>query len=484
MRCFAQENVFSFHLFGEPYSLDSATVGGPAGSYLFSNIFRGLYRYSNNTLIPEGAKDCVMKNQKLYCDLDPKRKWSNGQKITAENYVTTFRRLFDPQIKSQTRDLLLHLKNSRAILNGTKPKEDLGVVAKDQKTLVFEFDQPDPDFLFKLTHPALSPTFSTKVLGRDQVSELIVSGPYKIETWEKGKKIRLIPNKYYPRKTTPPKVDIFFIDDDQTALRLYESGKINFLRRVSLQDISVLKNRKDFFEQPTARFDYIGFGPQLKNHFYLRKALSLALDYDQARELMHTQGQPGCPSLSSNYFATYPCYKFNLVEAKKALKQVDPKLLKQKWTIYFSKMGGESHQIVFEWVQDQWKKNLNLDISLVAQEQVVVTQTIKSGKAEIFRRGVALDRPTCLAGLEVFQKENPENLIHFENQPYDSLVQSQPKTVFGKRQRCTNAFQLLLEDYALIPMGVVSFSYLARPNFTGFTINELNQLDLTDLRSR
>jgi oligopeptide transport system substrate-binding protein len=371
-------------------------------------------------------------------------------------------------------------------LKGEARLEDLGVSGEGPLRLIFEFEVADPEFEYKLTHPALSPLHTLPIPDRSNAATLLVNGPYQIETWVKGQKIRLKPNTYFPtaEKEPLPPIEIYFVDDDSTALRMYESGKLSFLRRVGINDVPAYRGRKDFYQQAMARFDYIGFGPELKDQLQLRKALSLALDYREMKRLLKTEGQPGCPALKSDLFTHYPCISFNLDEAKKALSQVPQDVLQKPLKVYFSKMGGDTHQTTFEWVQNQWMKNLGLKVQLESQEQGVVTQTMSSGHAPIFRRGVGLDRPTCLAALDVFRSDGPENFIHFENAEYDKILDAWPllKSDKARRKKCTQAVGLLMHDYQMIPLGVVYFSYMAKPQFSGWTLNELNQLDLSHLK--
>jgi oligopeptide transport system substrate-binding protein len=479
--------VFSFHLFGEPYSLDPATASGTSGSYLFQTLFRGLFRYNNHNLIGDGAKRCHRLGLRLSCDLDSRFKWSDGTPVTSQDYVRAYRRLFDPDIKSVATELLLHLKNAHQIMKGEARLEDLGVSADGPLRLNFDFDSADPEFEYKLTHPALAPLHTLPIPDRSKAASLLVNGPYQIESWVKGQKIRLKPNPYFPKsgKDPLPTVEVYFVDDDSTALRMYESGRLSFLRRVGINDVEAYHDRKDFYQQPMARFDYIGFGPELKDEPALRKALSLALDYREMKRLLKTDGQPGCPALKPELFERYPCIRYQLSEAKKALSQVSAATLKKPLKIYFSKMGGDTHQTTFEWVQNQWLKNLGLKVELESQEQNVVTQTVKSGRAAIFRRGVGLDRPTCLAALDVFRTDGPENFIHFSNADFDKILDNWPllKSDKARRHKCTQAAELLVRDYQMIPLGVVYFSYMAKPEFTGWSLNELNQLDLSQLRA-
>src|ERR1035437_9946298 len=249
---------FRFHLLAEPHTLDPQTTAANSGNYVFHSIYRGLFRYhSRRGLIKEGAKDCVREHLVLICHLSPAHHWSNGEQIKAADYVKSFRRLIDPKLASPQVELILSLKNAKAIWSGKLPADQLGVKAVDDMTLKFEFAFEDPEFEFKLVSSALSPWPPTGILGREKASEMVVSGPYKITEWKSGHWIKLSINKYYglPANPNRPELEALFIENDYTALGLYESGKLNFLRRLTAGEIPRFRNKPGFIQVAAARFD-------------------------------------------------------------------------------------------------------------------------------------------------------------------------------------------------------------------------------------
>lgn len=475
---------FSFHLFGEPYSLDPVIVGTSTGGYLFSNIFRGLYRYHpEKGLIPEEAESCQFNKQTLKCILKKDLKYSNGQSVVAKDYLRSFRRLMDPDSNSIQKDLLLSLKNAKAILAKEKSVDQLGVTAPDDRTLIFEFENEDPDFLYRLTSNSLVPFPENLIPDRDHVKRAAYNGPYQITEWVKGQRIKLEPNPYFPGAKDRIPVEIFIIDEDSTALRLYESGKMQMIRRVPTTDAPALDKRADFRYVPVARFDYIGFGPDLKNQEDLRKAFAYSLNYAELQGLLKALGRPGCPALPKRLLKTVPCIDFDLAKAKKYWDKVPKKIRERKFILGFSKMGGDGVQQQMEWMQHQWKKNLGANIELLSMENSSYTNLLKTRPPDIFRKGIGLDRPTCLAGLEVFSPHDRENYIRLDDPEYNSQLKKlkMAKTEEQKKQICTAASKRLISSPFLIPLGEMYFGIMARPQYKGWWLNEINQLDLTDL---
>lgn len=477
---FAESGIFRFHLFSEPQTLDPQTWASTGGNYLFQSLYRGLYAYSNGSLKPEGAEKCVRAKLELRCTLR-KMNFSNGRPVTAKHYVNAFRRLIDPATKSPKSDMLFALKNGRAIFKGEMKPDHLGVEAVNDLTLVFRFSEEDPEFEYRLIDPATSPLPDGGYLNREEGLKLPVNGPYKITEWKKGQWVHLEPNTEYlgGRKNRPP-VEGLFIEDDATALRLYEKGTLTIMRRLPSAEIPRFKSSDEFLQIPMARFDYVGFGPALKELPQVREALVKGVEFKDFLRLFHTISPPGCPSLPKSYMDQVTCQEFDPALAKSLMKVVkDPPKLEMQ----FSQMGGDDIARAVEWFQGQWKKNTGLRIELHSAEQTVFMRTLRANTPAIFRKGVNLDRPTCSAALEIFTKGHPENYIAFDDLEFEKRLKKLNRTSrpLERKKACREAVNYLLNSNRLIPLGEMYFTLLARKSYAGWTLNELNQLDLSQL---
>ena len=481
----AAEPAFSFHLLGDPTHMDPQTSSSSSGNYVFHSIYRGLYGYhSVKGLHPEGAESCVHSNLRLTCRLSPRHRWSNGRRIKAVDYLNNFYRLMDPRRASPHAETLMRLKNAAKILKGEMPPESLGVTAKDDYTLVFEFEKPDPEFEYKLVQSALSPMPPGGYPLPKNSAKMLTSGPYVIAEWKPGDFVRLKANPYYQtsKGSRRPPLLAYFIDDDTAALNLYEAGKLSFLRRVTESEVARFKKSSEFHRIAVARFDYLGFGPDLKDRSELRQALTEAFDGPQFLKVFDTVSPPGCPSLPHRLYDPVRCMKFNS-EAKKLLTGVR---LPERLDFQFSRMGGDDVARISEWFQGQWKKNLGLTVELQSVEQGVYLKRLKVKPPDIFRKGIGLERPTCLAAVELFTTGHPDNYIDLQDAEYDHLVErlADAKTIEERRSRCRTAVEYLSNSRRLIMLGEMYFSILAKKQFTGWDLNELNQLDLSELSAR
>lgn len=465
---------FRFHLLSEPQTLDPQASASSSGNYLMHNVFRGLFRIdARQGLLLEGAKKCTRTALELRCTLRP-WKWSTGEPVIAEDYVRSFRRLANPNNKSAQSEILRPLKNWREVWSGAKKPEELGVEALDPSTLVIRFAEEDPEFEYKLAQSALSPEPPKGIPSRENASSLSANGPYKIVEWKKGSRVKLAPNKEYPGgEAKRPDVEALFVEEDSTALTLFESGKLSFNRRVVASEIARFRKHPGFHQFPMARFDYIGFGPELASLPAIREALVRGIEFKDFLRIFDTRSQPGCPSLPVRLLEKVECLDFKPVKI----------LAGRRFEFQFSKMGGDDIVRAAEWFQGQWKKHAGVQVELQGQEQGVYLSGLRLKPPAIFRKGVSLDRPTCLAAVEIFTKGHPENYIQLNDAEYEARVADlkKAKSEVAKKRACSAAISRLLKTHRLIPLGEMHFTVLVDTRFKGWSLNELNQLDLSHL---
>lgn len=479
--------IFSFSLFSEPHSLDPQKTSMSSGSYFFTNIFRGLMRVDGkDQLKPEMAESCkrIANNKKLICKLRKEALWSDGSQIKAMDFVRTFRALIDPNNKYGEAELLLAVKNARAIHKGEKSSEALGVKALDDRRIEIELTENDEDFEWKLAHPALSPR-PLNIPIREDAATLVVNGPYKIASWKIGSKILLKNNPYYKGGSkSRPDAEILFLQDDALALRMFDGGRLSFNRRILQESVKSYEKHPGFLRVPLARFDYIGFGPAFKDLPLLRQAILKGADYKSFAPLFDSKTTAGCPSIDKKFFSPYFCAEFDLHKANQLLAQVSKEGLEKTYSFGFSQLGGFHVEKGVQWFQNQWKKNLGLKIELKSEEQGVYLRQLKTRPPDLFRKGVTLDRLSCLAGLELFESKNPENYIQFKSDEYDKIIYSlnQKQTPVKRRELCSKAFKILVDQAVILPLGEMYFNVIGDAKFKGWTVNSLNILDLTDLR--
>ncbi|WP_413584101.1 peptide ABC transporter substrate-binding protein [Bdellovibrio sp. HCB274] len=465
--------VFRLHLSGEPTQMDPNRQKTSASSYLLTNLFRNIYTYDDQKgLVPELGSCSREKSKALVCKLNKNLQWSDDSPLTSADFLRTYRKMLNPKVAAPRADLLFKIKNAEDIYKGLKEPDTLGVIAPDATTLRFEFQGKAPDFEYNLASFLLAPT-------KENIK--VYSGPYKIKEWLQGQKIVLEPNpKYQGGHPQRPLVEFLFVEEDTVALQLYEKNQLHLLRRLPTLFIPKSKSRNDFYWIPVIRFDYLGFGPDLQKDEALRKALTYSLNYTELQKLFSSKGRPGCAGLPDSWFPEKaPCFDFDL-------KKV-PKIKTTKtYTLLFSSLGGEDHKRATEWMQAQWLKNAGLSLHLETKENKVFINQLQTAPPAVFRKGVSLDRPTCLAALETFSSDSAENYIQLKDPEYEKILNQLGNAEKSSEQKklCLTGVRFLMDRHLIIPMGAFDFAMLIKPEFVGWKFNQMNQLDLSQLHPR
>jgi ABC-type oligopeptide transport system substrate-binding subunit len=434
------------------------------------------------TLVPEDATGCKFVTPvEVVCTLDKNKKFSSGESLTALNYVTSFQSAF--QNRYPIVDEFMALKNAIKILKNEKPVGELGVEAKNDQTLIFRLEKRDPDFLWRLAHPALSPTPKSGFQDGK-----VTNGPYYVKSWIKNQRMFLAPNPHFNNKRRDkafgklPDVEVIFVESDEAAFNLYEKGEADFLRRLAQDQIPEMVNRDGFIWVPLMRFDYLGFGPRLKSRPDVRLAITKSIQYENFNKILKFDRPPGCPSLPDGMFDKKPCLQFDRPFVS-GFKGFDPPLPMKRLALEFNQFGAASISTGMQFFQHQWKKNLGLTIDLSSIEDSVFLAKLKKEPADIFRKGLGVTRPTCLAAIETFHSQSPENHIRLVSKEYDQIVEKMEnaKAETERKKLCTQAVSYLINGAYLIPLGEFRFAMMVRPQFQGVEFNGLNWFDISRL---
>ena len=482
----SEQDRFSFHLASEPHTVDPLKADAETLSYLSYNLWRGLLSLSpTGEVVPGAASGCIWKtSQKLICELRKGHKWSDGKPVTAQEFVETFREVMNSKNASRERSLLASLENYDAILKGEAPPARIGVKASSSSSIEFSLARPDGDFREKLTYAGFAPRrpgwdFATP-------EALAFNGPYQIKTWVAGSRIVLKPNPEWSGSSARSKSEVFirFLPEEATALTLFDKGDLDFVRRVPASQIMARKSDPGFFQVPLSRFDYIGFGPTAVASLNFRKALAHAVNYSEFSKVFDALGRPGCPSSPESWTKKIICYDFDMTKAREAWALVPNGLKTTRHTLFISAAGGEDLRRVAEWYREQWKRQLTLEVDIQSLDFGVLTEELRRRPPTLFRRGVPLDRPTCLAALESFTTNHADNFIRFSDSVFDKLVDQLKieRTNAGRVGACTHAMERLMSSYVMIPQGRIHFSFLRNTKWTGIAINELGYFDLAKLQ--
>lgn len=291
------ETVYNRGNSAEPQTLDPHKVSLVQEANISYDLFEGLLAYDAKAqLIPGVAESWTVSDDgtvytfKLRADA----LWSNGDPVTANDFVFAWRRVVDPKTGSYYASMLFPVKNGEAITKDGAKLETMGVRAADDKTFEVTLNGPTPYFLETLVNPSTYPVHQASVekLGPDWVKpgNMVSNGAFILKDFIPKDSVKLVKNQKYREaaSVTLDALNYISLEDRGGAMKRFEAGEIDSYDDVPTEQIAFVK--QTFPEEFVT-------GPYLGIYMYwlkcdkvpftnpkLRRALSLMVDRDYIAE--------------------------------------------------------------------------------------------------------------------------------------------------------------------------------------------------------
>lgn len=279
--------VFRLDILWEPSSLDPQTASSDEQYLILLNTMEGLLKMDENQNPVEAAAESytVSADGLTYTFLLREGMlWSDGETpVTAYDFQFAFQRLLDPQTQAPFASNFTCIRGAAAALSGEGSVRNIGVSARDERTLVFSLENANPTFLSLLTTPASLPCnedFFRASRGKYGVSDefMLFNGPFSIYNWSEGKYIHIRKNThYYAQDEVIPSAFRLYIQGENDLSRL--TGGAVDAAAVSFSDLELLEESYE-----TVQFSNILWAilpnldrPALANQS-IRQTLAAAID--------------------------------------------------------------------------------------------------------------------------------------------------------------------------------------------------------------
>jgi oligopeptide transport system substrate-binding protein len=277
----------------DPESLDPHKTSTVYEGHILRDLFQGLVMQDARAeLIPGAAESWTVSDDgKVYTfKLRPDAVWSNGDAVTANDFVYSFQRLLNPETAAEYAGMLYPIKGAKEVNESKGSPETLGVKAIDDKTLEITLNAPTPYFLEMLTHQAAYPINKKNVdqFGADFVKpgNLVSNGAYTLAEFVPNDHIKLVKNpKFFDAANVEIDVVNYIPTEDRSAaLKRYEAGELDSNDDLPTEQLDEIR----------AKFgDQVHIAPYLGTYYYtfktdkkpwddakLRRAVSMAIDRD------------------------------------------------------------------------------------------------------------------------------------------------------------------------------------------------------------
>jgi oligopeptide transport system substrate-binding protein len=289
----AQSDTGEFRMIvGEPSSLDP-NIATDFSIYVTSQLFDALYRLQDDgTLKMLGAESYEVSEDGLIWTfkLNPNAKWSDGQPVTADDWVYSWLRALSPELGSAVATFMTAIKGASDYTAGTiTDPAEVGLRAVDPLTFEVTMAQPSPQFQAVAGLPYLTPVprHVIEQFGDEwtEAPNLVSNGPYKLEAWDHDQQIVLARNENYGSE--PPAIERALLtiatgDPCVAQVQAYEADEVDFATCVPSQDIARMRDQypDEFSLQPLSATIFPAFDNSQEpwNDVRVRQAFSLAID--------------------------------------------------------------------------------------------------------------------------------------------------------------------------------------------------------------
>ena len=481
----------------EPQGIDPHIVTGVPEHHILISLCEGLTipnpnPKGSNGYIPGTAESwSISDDGKEYIfKLNKNAKWSNGDPVTADDFVWSWKRILTASLGSQYPDMLYYLVGAYEYHNGQIDNfDEVGVKALDTHTLKVNLKNPTPFFIGLLSHYSTWPVHKETVLKHGDIDDrngewtrpgnFVCNGPFQLKTWELNNKIVVEKNPHYYDASMVRLNEIHYypVSNVMTEDRMFRAGQLHLTSSMPTQKCPIYIEEKN----PNLKID-----PYMGTYFYrintenetlsdvrVRKALAYSIDRQLLVDKVTQCGQIPAYSFTppgSNGYQPSTEIPYDPVLAKQLLAEAGyssdnpfPKL-----EILFNT--NEGHRKVALAIQQMWQNELGIEVELVNQDWKVYLSREMVGDFQISRAGWIGDYEDPNTFLDLMRPNRGNNKTGWENMDFDALVE-EANTINDQEKRyelLNEAEKILIDNMPIIPLYTYVRVYQLSPDVKGF----------------
>lgn len=484
---------------GEPHTLDPRKARELQSMTIVKMFFDGLTRMNREEIaeLAVAEKVDVSEDGKIYTFHLRNAVWSNGDKVTAHDFMYAWSKVLDPHFPSDQAFQMYVIKNAKECKSGKVIFEQVGIKALDDRTLQVELDHPTPYFLELTALPVYFP-ISQKVDEKHPhwaVGDpmMVGNGPFMIKEWQHNDHIQAVKNASYwdAAHVKLKKIDLLMVDE-AAELKMYEKGELDWagspLSNLPFFAIKDLKKQGQLQVKPflATYFFRTNVESEPFQHPLMRKAFALAIKRSEVIEhVIQGEQLPATglipPSLG---IQETPYFKDGDEEAarvafEEALK-AEGVTRETLPTISLMYIAGERNHLIAETVQQQWREALGIIVQLHAVERKVFYDRTSKRNFQLAVGSWTADFSDSMNFLEIFKfKAGGSNNTGWENLRYRELLDQalEVNDPLQRKQIFRECESILMQEMPIIPLFHYTLLYVSKENVKGVVLSHLGGLD-------
>lgn len=501
--------VLNISVGASPQSLDPHVATGNPESKILSGLGETLVRLDlqTTTVIPGIAEQWTVSDDGLRYEFNLRKnaKWSNGDPITASDFVFTWQRALAPTVGWQYANDYYFIKGAKAYnLGESDEPASLGVHAIDTHTVIFELETPYPLFLKQLTSERMAPIHKKSIELRGAIDDIntnwthagnyVSSGAFYLAEWKINKILVLKKNPYYWNATNVTLDTIRFhpIEPEAAEERAFRSGQIDLIYsgRIPVEKFTYYREKHP---------DQLVIFPSFASYFYLfnitkppfdnlkvRQAFAHAIDRESIVKNITKAGEKIGTSLNPYvefYSEQIQAPQFSIDKAQKFLDEAgypNGEGFPEVSLLYNS---SDMHKKVALAIQQMWKTTLGVNVALENQEWKVYLRTRQSLDYSIARAGSISDIADPSDFIDSYRSNHGMNHTGWSNAEFDTLTLEASSTINQQTRYVllAKAESILLSELPILPIYQYSDSYLKKEYVKGLQFNALGRINYNDI---
>lgn len=480
--------------------LDPSVITDVGALETVNNSQEGLYRMASSTKVEPGlAKKIVSSTNdgKTYTfKLRSGLKWSNGDPLTAQDFVYAWRRTVTPATKSPVAYMYLIIKNASKIEKGKMSPAKLGIKAINKTTLQVNLTQPTPYFKYLCAGVPFLPQ-NKKVVDKygksygTSSAKMVYDGPFVVQGWSPSTEtwnLKRNPNYWDKKSVKLSKAEFVVTKNPQTALSLYTSGKLDNITLAG-QQASQEKNNKGYLSYPSGEIDYIAYNfrnKALKN-INIRKAISLTINRKALVNNVLKNGAKAPTGIAPANISKNPSNgkDFSKDNPIKESTEFNPQLAQRYWKKGLMQLGikklslklvcydVDSFRNSAEYIQSsaqKYLKGLSININVEPKVQAITKMQSKEGYDLGFTNWIA-SFPDLSEFFQLLDTGNANNAGNYSNKQFDEYFnKANGKDAMNPQKRYEDFLKAEIvasKDQAIIPVNQGQTVRLNNPNLKG-----------------
>ena len=495
----ADDQTFTYSMLDEFTTADPQMVEDVEGSYFVRDLFEGLMNQdSDGNLIPGVATGYTTNEAKdVYTfTLRDNAMWSDGNPVTAHDFVYAWRRLADPATASPYSWFadIMALENVGAVMSGDSPTSALGVTALDNHTLEVRLTASLPYFAAMTTHASTfpSPQWRVRTFGDDwtKPGNIVGNGAYVLTEHIPNETATRERNSLYWNNdaTIIDKVVTLIMNDENTDFTRWEAGETDKGALPSGQYPRLkVKYPDEAISFPRLCTYYMTFnlspsGPEAFKDVRVRQALSYALDRSVVTDKILQGGQIQAFTFTPGTTAGFEVPSVAFGEMSQDQRNVNAKLLLAaagygpdnplKFEYLYNT--SEGHKKIAIAAQQMWKETLGAEATLANQEWKTFLKTRGGQNFDVARGGWCGDYNEASTFLDLMTTPSGYNDGKFSNAEVDELMTS-ARTMSDATSNYTRVEEIMANEMPIIPVYHYTGVFMLRNNLKGWPFNNVEQ---------